>query len=124
MLDRHERSLSSDDPRISVYNFLRYSDRRWRIVNSSLHFQNRLRARDYRALFVEAGLEVAHEERRTPGAEHREQLKQLRLAPRFARGYTLEDLEPSDMWSSRRTEGLIFEPRDLSAWRRPGAGGR
>jgi len=28
------------DPSISIYNFLRYSDRAWRWVNSPLHFQN------------------------------------------------------------------------------------
>ncbi len=35
------------DPRVSVYNFLRYTDREWRWYNPSLHQQNRLRHQDY-----------------------------------------------------------------------------
>lgn len=85
-----------DDPRISVYNFLRYTDRRWRLINSSLHYQNRLRARDYRELFAQAGLSTV-EEVYTPDLEHRERLRSLPLAPRFARAYTLDELEPSAM---------------------------
>jgi hypothetical protein len=86
-----------DDPRISVYNFLRYSDRRWRLVNSALHYQNRLRARDYRDLFADAGLFVLDEDLDTPAAEQREQLRQLPLAPRFAREYLVDELEPIAM---------------------------
>ena len=86
-----------DDPRISVYNFLRYSDRRWRFVNSSLHYQNRLRARDYRDLFAEAGLSTIDEALYTPDAEQRAQLRKLSLAPRFAGAYSVEELEPSSM---------------------------
>jgi SAM-dependent methyltransferase len=86
-----------DDTRISVYNFLRYSDRRWRFINSSLHYQNRLRARDYRELFAEAGLATIHDVLYTPAAEHRAQLRRLPLAPRFARGYTVGELEPIAM---------------------------
>ncbi|MGH9278625.1 MAG: class I SAM-dependent methyltransferase [Acidimicrobiales bacterium] len=50
------------DPSISVYNFLRYDDRRWRLYNPSLHFQNRLRHRDYLDLIAGAGLAVAEAE--------------------------------------------------------------
>jgi SAM-dependent methyltransferase len=88
---------SFDDPSISRYNFLRYSDRRWRLVNSSLHHQNRLRARDYRELFDAAGLETIDEAFRTPDAEQRAALQALALAPRYARGYTIEELEPYAM---------------------------
>lgn len=86
-----------DDSRISVYNFLRYSDRRWRFINSSLHYQNRLRARDYRELFAQAGLSTIEALIYTPDAEHRKRLRSLPLAPPFARAYTLDELEPSAM---------------------------
>lgn len=86
-----------DDPSISVYNFLRYSERRWRFINSPLHYQNRLRARDYRALFAEAGLSLTEVGLDFPGPEHRGQLRRLSLAPRFERGYRREDLEPTAM---------------------------
>jgi len=87
---------SFDDPRISVYNFLRYSDRRWRLINSSLHYQNRLRARDYRELFAESGLSIIDEVLATdPG--RREQLRSVPLAARFASAYTADELEPYTM---------------------------
>ena len=34
------------DASLSPYNFLRFDDRRWRLANSSLLFQNRLRRPD------------------------------------------------------------------------------
>jgi SAM-dependent methyltransferase len=85
------------DPRISVYNFLRYSDRSWRFINSSLHYQNRLRARDYRKLFAEAGLSTIDEVLYSPDAEQRGELRKLSLAPRFARAYAFDELEPNAM---------------------------
>lgn len=83
-----------DDPRISVYNFLRYSDRRWRFINSSLHHQNRLRARDYRELFAAAGLSILDEVLCGPDPQERARLRMLPLAPRFAHAYSLGELEP------------------------------
>jgi Methyltransferase domain len=96
---------SFDDKRISSYNFLRYSDRRWRVINSSLHYQNRLRARDYRELFEGAGLVTIDETLYLPAEEHREHLRTLELAPRFARGYTVEELESSIMAVVATTAG-------------------
>ena len=46
------------DPNLSRYHFLRFSDRAWGLVNSPLHFQNRLREPDYLRLVRESGLEV------------------------------------------------------------------
>ena len=46
------------DPSITVYNFLRFSERRWRLFNNRLHYQNRLRISDYRCIHVEAGWEL------------------------------------------------------------------
>jgi SAM-dependent methyltransferase len=83
------------DPSISVYNFLKFSDQTWRLVNSPLHFQNRLRARDYRELCEEAGFTLVDEEVDVPDAERVAQLKALRIAPRFRATYTDEELAPS-----------------------------
>lgn len=83
------------DPSISVYNFLKFSDRTWRLVNSPLHFQNRLRARDYRELCEDAGLELVTEELNTPGPKRLSQLRALTVAPRFRAAYTDEELAPS-----------------------------
>jgi Integrase core domain len=65
---------SFDDPRISVYNFVRYSPRTWRLVNSSLHHQNRLRAPDHIALLRRAGLQVIDVRAEQPAPEERLQL--------------------------------------------------
>jgi SAM-dependent methyltransferase len=80
------------DRSLSPYNFLRYSDRAWRAVNSPLHFQNRLRSPDYLRLVREAGFDVVVERPSGPSEEGLEQLRRLPLAPRFRNGYTPEEL--------------------------------
>ena len=79
------------DRSLSRYNFLRFSDRAWSLVNSPLHYQNRLRSPDYLRLVREAGFEVVAERPSGPSAEGLEQLRSLPVAPRF-RAYTPEEL--------------------------------
>jgi SAM-dependent methyltransferase len=79
------------DHGLSRYNFLRFSDRAWRLVNSPLHHQNRLRAKDYLRLVREAGFEVVVERPSGPSEEGLAELRALPLAPRF-RNYTPEEL--------------------------------
>jgi SAM-dependent methyltransferase len=79
------------DRSLSRYNFLRFSDGAWRLVNSPLHFQNRLRSSDYLRLVREAGLELAVERPSGPSEEGRAELRSLPLAERF-RGYAEDDL--------------------------------
>ncbi len=79
------------DSSLSRYNFLRFSDRVWRLVDSPLHYQNRLRAPDYLRLVRDAGLELVVERPSGPGADGLRELRALPLAPRF-RGYALEEL--------------------------------
>lgn len=50
------------DPAINRFNFLRYSDRHWKLYNNPLHYQNRLRISDYRDLFVDTGWEIVAED--------------------------------------------------------------
>ena len=80
------------DPSLSRYHFLRFSDRAWGLVNSSLHFQNRLREPDYRRLVEEAGLEVVSWTPSGPSDEGLAELEALELAPPFRNGYTPEQL--------------------------------
>jgi SAM-dependent methyltransferase len=79
------------DPNLSRYNFLRFSDRTWSLVNSPLHHQNRLRSPDYLRLVRAAGFEVVAELPSGPSKEGLEQLRSLPLAPRF-QGFTPEEL--------------------------------
>jgi hypothetical protein len=79
------------DRRLSRYNFLRFSDGAWSLVNSPLHFQNRLRSPDYLRLVREAGLELVSERPSGPSEEGLRELESLPVAPRFS-GYTPEEL--------------------------------
>ena len=79
------------DPTLSRYNFLRFSDRAWGVVNSPLHYQNRLRSPDYLRLVREAGFELAVEKPSRPSETGLEELRGLPLAPRF-RSYPLDEL--------------------------------
>ena len=79
------------DRSLSRYNFLRFSDGTWRLVNSPLHFQNRLRSPDYLRLVREAGLELVVERPSGPSDEGREELRSRPLAKRF-RGYSEDEL--------------------------------
>lgn len=87
-----EDHYAPSDRSISRYNFLRYSDRTWRLLSPPLHYLNRLRYPDYVRLFREAGFEVAAERASRPTAQDLETLRRLELAPRFRDGYTLEEL--------------------------------
>jgi SAM-dependent methyltransferase len=79
------------DHSLSRYNFLRFSDRTWALVNSPIHFQNRLRAPEYLALVRDAGFEVVVDNPSGPSAKGLAELEALPLAERF-RVYAPEDL--------------------------------
>jgi len=79
------------DRALSPYNFLRYSDRKWRRYNSSLQFQNRLRHRDYLRLFAEAGLLALSVETLEPSEQSLAELTNMPIAEQF-RSYTTAEL--------------------------------
>jgi hypothetical protein len=76
------------DARITAYNFLRFSDRTWRWYNNKLHYQNRLRVNDYRALHEAAGWHVTAEKN---GSKPVEDLRSVPLDERW-RDYSDVDL--------------------------------
>lgn len=49
------------DDSVSVYHFLRYSDRAWRVIDNTIQPMNRLRASEYRDLYRRAGVPVTEE---------------------------------------------------------------
>jgi SAM-dependent methyltransferase len=79
------------DRGVSRYNFLRFSDPAWALVNSPLHYQNRLRAPDYLRLVRDAGLDLVVERPSRPSEAARAELQALPLAKRF-RDYTIDEL--------------------------------
>ena len=54
------------DRSITIYNFLRFSQRAWRLIDNGVQPQNRLRHRDYLAMYARLGLPVVRESHR-PG---------------------------------------------------------
>lgn len=74
------------DPSIGPYNYLRYTDRKWRWFNNRLHHQNRLRSSDYLSAFESAGFSTVAVETEQ---DDRSQLPVL--APHFHR-YEQSDL--------------------------------
>ncbi len=87
----YEDHYSFFDRSISGYNFLQYSDEAWAFFNPMLHYQNRLRHRDYLDLFRAAGFEVV-EERHKEGTEaDLRVIERLPVDKRF-RAYTLPEL--------------------------------
>lgn len=79
------------DKNIGPYHYLGLNPGAWRLINSSLHYQNRLRLSDYLAAVRAAGLKVVHQEVTGPDPEDRRQLAGMRLAADF-RKYPVDDL--------------------------------
>jgi len=79
------------DKSINVYNFLSFSSNTWQLINSSVHYQNRLRHRDYLEIYKECGFEVIHEELKLPDQRHTEYLNNIKVSKDFA-GYTRDEL--------------------------------
>ena len=50
------------DSRISLLNYLNFSETDWQKFNHKCHFQNRLRHHEYKMLFDECGFEVISED--------------------------------------------------------------
>lgn len=49
------------DTSISNFNFLKYSDSKWKLIDNNLKRQNRLRITDYRAIYLELNIPVTEE---------------------------------------------------------------
>ena len=80
------------DKNISVYNFLRYSDFIWKIFNPSLHYQNRLRHKDYQNLIKSAGFTILEEHPNKTTEDDIEKIKKINLAKIFKEKYKLDEL--------------------------------
>lgn len=76
------------DGSITKFNFLRFSDRTWRLVNNPLIPLNRLRINDYRTALTESGFSIVCENNTNGDAAD---LDRTPLASRF-RCYAVDDL--------------------------------
>ncbi len=80
------------DEAIGPFNFLRYSDGRWKLYSPSLYYQNRMRHRDYGEMFSRQKLGVLEEEIIEPSEPELQSLCALVLDPMFRTRYTFEEL--------------------------------
>ncbi len=80
------------DKGISYYNFLKFSENKWELINSNLHYQNRLRYRDYITLINLNGFEIVSQDLEGATFYDVEILKQIKLSSIFQGKYSLEDL--------------------------------
>jgi SAM-dependent methyltransferase len=90
------------DGRISHYNFLTFSGPAWRLVNSSLHFQNRLRSGDYEEIVRKVGFEIVGKEEGLPDQEDINILEMTKISESFKRGHNLRRLGIKDLHLSLR----------------------
>ena len=79
------------DYRISAYNHLQFSDRTWRVFSPPLHYQNRLRHRDFVELFQSEGFRVVEDRHSAVTESDLRTIKQMSLNKRF-QSYSDADL--------------------------------
>jgi SAM-dependent methyltransferase len=88
------------DKRLTPLNFLRFSERSWRWLDSSLLPQNRLRISDFRTLISEAGFRLTTEECTRAAADD---LEKIKVATEF-QGRSEEDLLVIGAWVAALAE--------------------
>jgi|SRR3972149_5430940 len=79
------------DRNISIYNFLQYSDKKWSLFNPKLHYQNRLRHKDYLYLFNKMGFSIVDEQVKRGNTFDLEIIEQLPIDDRF-KSYSTDEL--------------------------------
>ena len=79
------------DKSISFYNFLTYSEKEWVKFNPSIHYQNRLRHKDYLDIISNTNFKIMEDDPELPTQEDLEILEKLKLNSRF-KGYNINNL--------------------------------
>lgn len=82
------------DKSITPFNYLKYSEKGWKKYNPSLHFQNRLRHKDYINLYKQAGFELLEVHPTVP-ENGMEILKTINIHPEYEK-YTMDELVIGD----------------------------
>jgi SAM-dependent methyltransferase len=76
------------DQRITIYNFLKFSNKKWAIIDNRIQPQNRLRFKDYLRLYHRADHALLHQETRVGS---RDILATINIHPEFS-GYSSDEL--------------------------------
>lgn len=76
------------DKTINIYNFLKYSEKKWNRIDNSIQPQNRLRFKDYKAIYKDLGIPISEEDYDEGNIDL---VKEINLHQEYAE-YTLEEL--------------------------------
>lgn len=79
------------DSSISFYNFLQYSEKEWKKYNPSLHYQNRLRHKDYLEIINKTGFEIVEDVPDYPNEKDVQNLKAIHLDKKYD-SYSFDEL--------------------------------
>lgn len=79
------------DKNISIYNFIKYSDKEWKKYNPSLQYQNRLRHRDYLDIIKKTDFEIVESTPIKPSQTDSTHLKNMKVDYKYS-GYSFEEL--------------------------------
>jgi hypothetical protein len=89
------------DQSITPFNFLKFSEERWKLYNSPITWLNRMRISDYRELFGSLGFEITKEVNTCGSAAD---LHKIRLAPEFQK-HSEADLLVLTTWLTAKPAG-------------------
>jgi hypothetical protein len=89
------------DRSITPFNFLKFSEERWKLFNSPITWLNRMRISDYRELFSKLGYEVTKEVNTSGSAAD---LHRIQLAPEFQK-HSEADLLVLTSWLTAKPAG-------------------
>lgn len=76
------------DKKINIYNFLKFSNKKWNIIDNSIQPQNRLRYRDYTKIYSDLNIPITQEKIETGDVEL---LKKMKISTQF-KDYSIEEL--------------------------------
>lgn len=79
------------DKKLSAYNFLKYSEKEWKKYNPSLHYQNRLRHKDYLDIISKTDFQIMEIITTMPSESDIDALQTLNINEIF-KNYTLDEL--------------------------------
>jgi len=88
------------DSSITIYNFLKYSDRKWKWIDNSIQPQNRMRFKDYKAMYEKQHIDITEEKVR-PGDT--EEVAKVTLAKKY-KDHTVDEIAISHGYIVTKSE--------------------
>ena len=76
------------DSSINIYNFLKYSDRKWKWIDNSIQPQNRMRFKDYKEIYEDQGIIISEEK---VWVGNKDEVALIPLASKY-KNYTVQEI--------------------------------